>query len=260
MKRRLLSTYQHLLHLSGVVVVCLGLVLTPNTIQAATPSPKASSKPVVQATPSPSPSAKTTEKLKERIERIVEEKREQVKGVLSDISAGRRGFVGEVQRVSAEAITIKSAKATHILPLSDEVKLARGTQTIKVEDIEVGQWALVIGKTEEDTFVPETIVISAKTFRPEPRYVALGELKKVTANTFVFTARGSTEDVTLTTDKNTTYQDSEGVTFKREQLKENFQILVVAIDKGTSKTVTSVRLLTPISALPSPSTAPARRR
>lgn len=246
----------------GLVLTAQLVLIQPTMAVAQTKTATASTK----ATPTPAGGATatasgTTQKLKERIERIVDEKREQVKGVLSEITADRRGYIGEIQRISAEAITVKSSKGTTILPLSDDVSLTRKNLPITVEDIEVGQWALVIGSTEDDTFVPESIIVSTTSLRPEPRFVTLGSITTLSKTQLVLTPRGGTETETFILAKNTQYQDLDGAPIKLDQISEELQAIVVAVDKDSTKTATTVRLLTPASALtgPAASTRPTIR-
>ena len=84
-----------------------------------------------EATTSGSPSpAETTQELKERIQRIVEEKSDQIKGVIDQISQQKRGFIGQVERVTEESLTITNTKGTEIIPFDENVSLLKSNQEI----------------------------------------------------------------------------------------------------------------------------------
>lgn len=219
---------------------------------AATPTPSPSTRPTTtaQATlnPSPTASSSTTQNLKARIEKIVEEKRDQVKGVLSELSESKRAFIAEVQRVSAESITVKNPKGTFILPLDNQLTLTKANKVISVDDVAVGDWALVIGNSQNSEFKAENIIISPTSLRPQPKLITLGSISSINrARTQLTLAPRSGEgEVTLDLMRNTTYQDLNGAPIKKEDLTEDMQCLVVATIDGDKRQATTIRVLTEI--------------
>jgi hypothetical protein len=190
-----------------------------------------------------SESTPTTQKLRERIEKVVEEKRDQIKGVLEDLSIKRRGFVGEVQRVSAESITIKTNKTTQILPIDESVTLSKAGKKISLDNIEVGDYAVVIGQLKSDDFVAEHIVISGESLQPQPQVVFIGTLTKINKTQAVLEMRGSGDTKTLVIDKNTQFQSLSGDTVPATEFEVDLQCLVVGTETDKGMNAKVLRLL-----------------
>lgn len=221
-------------------VLTLSLVVSfahPSAIQAQ----------ATESSPSGDLSLDTTEKLKARIEKIVEEKRTQVMGALSEMGRERRGFIGEVQRVSAETITIRTPKGTQILSIDPEVIITKDGKSIAVDTIAVGDWAMVIGIMESDTFTPQLIDISSDSLRPRTQKVMLGTITDINRTSIDIKHRTRDEENSLTLTKNSTYLDNNGETIEVSDLETELQVLVVAQEGSNGLELASLKLL---SALP----------
>jgi hypothetical protein len=197
-----------------------------------------------------STSSKTTQKLKERIEKIVEEKKEQIKGIISNLDATKQGFIGEVQRISEETITIKTNKTTRIIPINETVELIKDGEKIELSDIAVENWLVVMGVLEEDTFNPIRILVSAETLRPLPSYITIGGITKIDTNEITVNPRASEETVALTTDRNTVYEDINGEEIDESDIEEDTQALIVALDDDGEKIAQRIRILTVLEITP----------
>ncbi len=235
----------------ALILMCsVGLVVSnPQVALAQSPSPRVSASPKASATPvlsTPSPE-QTTQKLKERIERVVEEKREQIKGVLTELSNKKRGFVGEVQRVSEESITLKTRKATHIIAISDKVSITKQGKTIKPADIAIGDWAIAIGSLVDDEFQPERLIISSTSLLPSPKTVTLGSVDSINKTKLTIKTRVNNETKEFLIVKTTKYQDLNGNPIKVSQVTSDLQVLIVGenTDKGIELKV--VRVLAPLA-------------
>lgn len=191
-------------------------------------------------------SGQTTESLKKRIEKLVEEKREQIKGVLSDISIQKRGFIGEVQRVSEEAITVKNPKGTHIISL-EGVSLQKAGKTIKVEEVAVGDWVVVLGFMDNGDYQAKRILVSGTSLRPPTQIVEVGTITALNATSITIETRGTQETISLTTTKTTEYQDLQGEEIKRTLIEPDMQALVIGFDEKGKKNAIKVRILTAIA-------------
>ncbi len=233
--------------LVSLIYPTLALAASPTPSPSPSSTPKASPRTTPQAASSPisSPSAEvTTQKLKERIERIVEEKREQVKGALDQLRTRRRGIVGEVTRVSAETITVKTSRTTVILPLNKDVSMVKGKKPISVDDVAVGDWIVAIGSEPEDDFVPEHLVIVSTSLRPVPRVITLGNVESVTKTQVVVSPRAGGEARTYTLGKNTVYQDSTGNKVALKDITTSMSVLVIGTTNDANvTTATLVQLL-----------------
>lgn len=191
-------------------------------------------------------STKTTLKLKERIERIVEEKKDQVKGIISDITSTKQGFVGEVIRVTQESITVKTNKATRIIPITPDVKILKDNKEISVEDIAVENWAVVMGILEEDTFKAIRILISPTTLRPRPHIIILGSINALEKTLVTITPRSGEEPLSALLNSKTIYEDINGQEILRTDIQTDTQALIIIYEDKGSKITKRIRILTVI--------------
>lgn len=202
---------------------------------------------VIQAEESTDTTPTTTEKLKERIEKIVEQRKEKIETVLGEVSSPKRAFVGQVSRVSETTLTVDVAGLTRIVPMEPSVELVRNNTKIAAENIVVGDWALVMGLWEDDTFTPKKISFSEASLRPKPQIVALGSLKDVKRASVDFQPRGKDEIITLTINTKTRYQDVNGDAVQLSQFVAEDQVLIVGYKDGEQSYATTVRALASFS-------------
>lgn len=198
-------------------------------------------------TPSQEPSPETTDNLRARIEKIVEEQKEKVQSLLGTAEVQRQGFIGQVVRVSETTLTLDSRGVTRIVPLDETVVLQRGTAVIKPETIEIGQWALVLGLRRAETFMPRKIVFSTASPRPDPHLVQLGTLKAISNTTLDFQPRGQEEIISVVFAKTTQFQDSLGVATRLTEFVEDDQVLLVGYQANEKTMATVMRALAPFS-------------
>lgn len=193
-------------------------------------------------------SPETNQKLRERIEKIVDEKKDQVKGTIDDLSLKKRGFIGEVQRVTQEAITVKSRKGTQIVPITSEVALVKAGKAINISAVAVGDWVVVIGTITGDTFTPRRIIVAGQSLRPRDHLVALGTVEQInTKEITVLTRQG--EQITLTINTKTKYQDSDGDKADAKKFSKDMQVLVVGYNDADNKFATTIRTIVPLESL-----------
>lgn len=205
-----------------VAILFLGNVAIPVSAQEAASSPA------------------TTQKLKERIEKIVGEKKEQIQGAIDELSLRKRGFIGEVQRVTEETITVKNHKGTEIISIHDDMTILKAGKPIAVESIAVGDWLVVIGFIEDDTLIAKRILVSSETLRPLNHVVALGSVVERTSKELtVLTRKG--DEVTFAVSTKTAYQDKDGETARATEFTEDMQILVIGYETDSGKIATKVR-------------------
>jgi hypothetical protein len=240
--------------LTSLLLLLIIVLFCATTTQAASPSPsatpKASPKATPKASPSPSPEASpspaTNEKLRERIERVIDEKRDQVQGVIDELSERRRGLVGEVQRVSAESVTLKTARGTTIIPLTEDLKLLKKNKTITIDDIAVGDWAVALGHTEADAFQAEHLLISSTSLKPVVPSVVLGSISEITKTTITLKSRATGETTTLTIAKTSKLQDPEGTARLIKEFQTDIQALAVGVKTENGVELRLLRSLVPL--------------
>lgn len=191
-------------------------------------------------------SSKTTLKLKERIERIVEEKKEQVKGIISNLTSNKQGFIGEVLRVTEESVTIKTNKATKIIPLDETVTILKKNKEVAVADIAIENWVVVMGIIEDDAFKPVRILVSDDSLRPKPHTIILGSINSIERSLITITPRSEETPLNATLNSKTIYEDINGEEIVRDDIEEETQALIIAYDDKNSKIAKRIRILTVI--------------
>lgn len=230
--------------------ILTSLMLTAAPLVSAaspTPNPSASTS-SASTTPSPTPNlTETTQRLKDRIEKIVGEKRDQIAGALDELAGQRRGFIGEVQRVSSETLTLKTNKGTQIIPLSATTSISKANKQIAVDDIAVGDWAIVIGSLQDDALVLDRLLISSASLRPRDQEIVLGTVTTITRTTVTAQPRSQEATVQFNIVRDTQYEDIEGNPIKVTDVKAEKQALIVGLngDKGIDAQV--IRILEPIA-------------
>lgn len=242
-------------------VVYAGLLLimvSPAVAIAASPTPETianNSETVITEEPSPSPedeeilSPEVIQKNKERLQRALQNQSEKIKGVLDEIGNRKKGMVGEVQRVSESSITIKTSKATQIIAMSPETRIQKASRGIEIDDIAVGEWAVVVSAEEDDTLVPEVVTISASSLRPDPQIVTLGTVTSINPlrTQLTIQTRAEGEEKTFILNRQTQYEDINGNPALATNLSKDVQVLVVAVEESTGAVVNRVRLLIPLT-------------
>lgn len=177
----------------------------------------------------------TTQELKKRIEKVVEEKREQIKGALQGIAANEKGFIGEVQRVTDEAVTVESTNETTIIPITPDIQLTKGTTNINIGDIAVGNWAIVIGKSSATgDFSPEKVLISTETLAPRPQVITMGSIQSITSQLVTVNSRLNGQEQKFIISRTSAIENVDGSTLQFRAFEKDMQVLLVGVetDKG----------------------------
>jgi len=193
-------------------------------------------------------SSKTTQKLKDRIEKIVEEKKDQIKGIISNLDSTKQGFIGEVQRISEEAITIRTSKSTKIIPITDQIEIIKDGKEIDLSDIAVDNWLVVMGIIENDNFTPLRILVSAESLRPRPSYITLGSISDIKRNQLTILPRSTEGEVNITINSKTYYEDLQGEEIDGTDISEDTQALIIAFEDDGEKIAARIRILTVLDA------------
>jgi hypothetical protein len=238
----LLSVTFFLSIVASIHTLAPSVIFAATASKSATPSTKTSPSP----TPSPAPTSDeaTTQNLKDRIQKALEKHSDQVQGVMTEIGGNKKAIVGEVQRVTEKTVTIKNIKGSETLTIDPKVILVKDAIKISIDDIAVGDWAIALGYREKDSadFELHRLVISSTSLAPKKFDTTVGTVKTNTKTQIVVTPRGKQEDVTFTIAKATSYQDGEGNTIKREDIKTNTEYIIVS-NPDTPKTITIVHAI-----------------
>lgn len=197
-------------------------------------------------------SSSAANSLKDRIEKAVEKKETTEKKVRGS-SRQTRGFIGQITRVSQEALTIENSKGTQIIPLEEQVNVTKDDKPIAIKDIAVDEWAVVMGFTaNDDNFEPRKIIIKESQLMTDSQIVMLGTLIGYDNKSLTIRSRQDQTDYKFELSRTTDIEDDQGEAVKFSQLFEEMQLLVVGLkevdeDKETETIKTLiVRSLAPI--------------
>lgn len=216
------------------ILFMLALVLTAaTTTAAATPSP------VPMATVAASPSSnqkdelainETTAKLRERLQKILGDQDD-----TSDNTPEKAAYIGEVTRISDEAITLKTLVGTQIIPLDSSIILLKRTQRILISDVTVGNWVIVIGNREKNRSIrPEILMVQSTNLKPREHLATIGVVSETKGSTISLIPRGKTEPLMFSVTTNSKLIDAGGEKITLKTLPKDVTVVAVgfATDKG----------------------------
>lgn len=244
---------KHYLHtflttLCFTILISSSLYIT-NYVFAATATKSATIK--ATATPSPSPTGSPTDQanqeIKKRIEKITETG--QVNGVMSTKLSEKTGFVGEVSRLSQESLTIRQGSDTTIIPFTDTLALFSKDKKISPDDIEVGNWAIVLGSKTNDKMNPEYVLVSKTSLQPKAKFVGIGTITNISKGKITVLPRGATTEQALTITKTSKFQNDDNTDLKATDFQKDLSVVVTGFrnDDGTFSLLT-VHALTDVKA------------
>ncbi len=201
------------------------------------------------ASSSGSPTLEETGKaVKERIRKWSEQNSEKIKGTIDQLSQQKRGFIGQVERVTKESLTITNNKGTEIIPIDEQITLLKANQKISIDDIAVDDWLVVMGLVIDDVFTPKRILVSTKSLRPKHHLVILGTITGQSPTTITILSRQN-QEINLKINTQTNYQDQNGDTVLSSDFIEDIQVLVVGNESQNTKTASLIRSLVSLEAL-----------
>lgn len=172
---------------------------------------------------------------------------EKVNGAINNLLNKKVAMIGEVTRITDEAITVTNINGTKILPLNNNPRIIKGTQEIGVEKIEVENWVMVLGRQDGDDFSPNYIYVYSKSLRPKTQEVIIGTISAITKAELKITTRSNSEERTLKLSKNTTFEDSNGEEVRQLDFSEDINVLITGFKDEDSTTVNTLRSLAPLS-------------
>lgn len=228
--------------------VCLPISAAVGTDEEATPA----------GATTETTSQDATIKLRERLQKILGDQDETAAGQT------RAGYIGEVTRISDEAITLKTLAGSEIIPLEDTILLKRALR-IPVSEVVVGNWIIVIGQREKNRAIkPELLLVQTTDLKPREHMVTIGDVSATTATSVTVVPRGKTEPITLSVNKNSLLTDSAGETILPRNVPQDISVIVVGFaqpngswELGTLKTTVN---LAEYKSTTSPSPSPVTKR
>lgn len=185
-----------------------------------------------------SPSASTTSEIKKRLEKILGEQDE------NNSENKLSGFIAEVVRVTAEAITVKTPNGNQIIPIDESIKILKRNRPFSVENVEVGNWILGIGeRVKNGDISPKIILVQTTSLAPKEHTIALGTIVEKTNSSVTFLPRGQEEPTSFQITRGSKISDSTDEPITIKELPTDVSAILVASSDNNKWTVKSIRIL-----------------
>jgi uncharacterized protein (UPF0335 family) len=190
--------------------------------------------------------------LLDNLERLTREKddHETLKDLYADVEAKKRGYIAQVTNIKDKTVRVKNIDgAEQFLTFDKSTTLIRKGQETAADQIEISDWLniddwiVVIGVTQDDQFLPRRILISSVSLAPKPKIVKIGSLTSAAATKISYLPRGGNAMEEIKIDRQTKIQDRDGNPLKISQLKEGQEVLVTGVVSSNSSTANTIRVL-----------------
>ncbi len=243
---RLLSSAAGILLSAGMLFATLFVLTYFSTALAVPVSAQSNPNTATESTEESLPDKETAENLRKRIEDVVKERSEQVRGAIDKLSQRRRGFVGQIERVTQESLTVRSSAGLDIIPLDSTVTLLdEDDDSLEIDDVVVGSWATVVGVIEDDSFEPLRISITEESPRPNDHTLSIGTIAEISRTTLSLNPRSSDTTISLTLDTDTVFQDIDGNELASSLISTGTQAVILQYNtEEASNAASIVRVLT----------------
>ncbi len=198
------------------------------------------------SSPSAAATDSATSNLKERIEKIVEEKKDDIETALQEKTSQKHGYIGEVSRVTEETIAVETKQGNKIIPVDENLLIIKKRQAIAVTDIAVGDWVTVIGTLEDDTLMPKRVVVASSDLNPKNKQIVLGTIKTLTKTNIIIQSRADQTEQTFTLSKKTTIEDMNQQKLSLNLLTKDIQCLIIGFqdEDDENPTASTIHALT----------------
>lgn len=194
------------------------------------------------SSPSASPAdAQATENLKDRIDRVLEQRQEKLQE-LEDSGVRRRIFVGDVQRIIDQTVTLRTRRGNQSFAITPDLGLVRDGKAATLDDIAVGDWIAVIGYLDKETLQPQRVFAYSATLQPTEYETVLGTITDITRTQVTITDSSETAHK-YTLVRTTSYEDSNGEGLKQADFKKEDRVIILSKPATNQASATLVRSL-----------------
>ncbi len=177
------------------------------------------------------------------------EQEKKLSTMIESINLLRRAIFGQVERITDDSLTLTTADGMNIIPIPSTIQVKQGTKTIKITDIAVDNWALVIGAnstgktsdTANPVYTPQQITVYTTNPMVEKPTVELGIIDSITNSTITVVSRSSGISSTFNLLKTTRLQDAKGTNATLADFEKDISVLVVGFKGEKTNTATIVR-------------------
>lgn len=149
---------------------------------------------------------------------------------INAVEGEKKAIIGEVLRITDDALTIRTNDGQQIFPLNGAV-ITKNDEIIDVGEIAVDNWVTILGTISDKTIVPNFIFVSTKSYRGEPQIVVTGTVTQISKTSVTISPRDGSESKTLTVGSTTTILDSDGKEAEWSDFELEMSLLVVGFEK-----------------------------
>lgn len=179
--------------------------------------------------------------------------------MIESINLLRRAIFGQVERITDDSLTLTTSDGMNIIPIPDNVQVKQGTKTIKIAEIAVDNWVLVIGANSSDkssdttspVYTPQQITVFTTNPMVEKPTVELGIIDTITNSTITIVSRSSGISSTFNLLKTTRFQDSKGARASAADFEKDISVLIVGFKGEKANTATIIRSMAALDQKPS---------
>lgn len=233
-----------------VCAVALALTCAPKLFAATpSPSPRTSPSPSPRLLTSPTPDttndasadAEVQKNIKDRIQQVIDEKKD------SAATRIKRALVGQVEKINAESITIKTLKGNETAKLLDGktiMLMLPALQHMEPQDIELNSFVIALGYVDETGAIEvRRLLISPVPLFPTPKEMFVGTVQTVSTKDITVLTRENKEQKILLS-KTTQYENKDGANTVRTSIKPENEVFVTVVPPVTASSSASlVRVL-----------------
>ena len=181
------------------------------------------------------------ENIKNRIEQVIEEN-----GVAEKEIKVKKAIVGKVERVTSEALTLKTMQGIQTVKLDAEKSIVLQLpklEQLTIADIAIDGDVVVMGFLKEDMLEAKRILVSSSPLLPQEKKVDTGIVRSITATNITYVNRNN-EEVETPLEKATEYKGADGKKIKRTGVKKDDNILIMSLTpEDASASAALVRIL-----------------
>lgn len=179
----------------------------------------------------------------DNIKKVIQEKKTELGTVGANLRT-QRAYLAKVLRVSEETLTVSNYAGNKIIPLEEDVLMQKSNKDIGVADIAVDNWVGVYGEIVDDNLKIKKIMVYEKDFSPKDKIISIGSISSLGKNDLKINPRSGGQELSLSFDKNTSFQDFAGEEVSVDDFYEDLQCLVVAFaDKNGNYVISTIRSL-----------------
>lgn len=208
------------------------------------------------ATPSGIPQDQIKEKIKERLEKVVSEGLDKVKGIMEKNQPVKYyAFIGSIKTISESQLSVITPTGEKKVTVASDaaiIKVTAGKEkmNLKIKELEVDQYLIVIGlKKNDDELLGKRIIVTTQPTAAIKRKIVVGKVTEIDSKKVVI--KTTNEELSLATDDKTSIKII-GLTksnLDKVQIGDNLTA-IVALDKEGNVDKVKAILIVPGKANP----------